>query len=1289
MKRDFYSFIIFFLFFTGITSGQNINLHRTLDWSDAQITENKTDSNSSSIPSFRGATYTSTRPIFPLFSEQLRLDSKSEIKVVLKNTVFEPVTSNAIPDYFNQLTTSIQLTATVVEDREKHYARFYFIPLRKTGNDSYEKLVSFDAHIEINEHLGDPLASRGPEFKTKSELSEGSIYKISVNESGIVKLDYNFFKDQLGINPDQTNPVYIRVLGNGGGVLPEPVLAERIDDLQEVAAKFIGEDDQTFNEGDYLIFYAEGPHGWDYSHQDQAFHMTKNIYEDFNYYFIQIGNEIAQRIQVRDTENAADYSTSTFDDYLRLEEDKVNLLGKYRTPGSGKTWFGDEFSGTRSKDYSDHFAFPGIVPSDTIRFQVSFAARSDQNSQYHITINGETFSRSISKVNLGDVENKYARIGTIQNFIIASDEDIQQVEINYPPLSGTNSSGWLDYIELNARRSLDFSGTQLEFRDRFSAQYPITGYQIGTGSIIPEVWDITNPSVTVQQEFVSDGEAVNFNVASDGEIREFIAFNPEGPFINAIANGEVENQNLHGLQQADLLIIYHEDFEAAAERLVMHRRDFSQYSVASAEITKVFNEFSGGAQDPTAIREFARMLYGRSPDFRYLLLIGDGSYDMRRRNENIDDDNFIPVYETNQSLDPISSFPSDDYYSLLSDSEGGNLKGAIDIAVGRLPVSTAEEANAVVTKLINYDLNPETLGDWRLKLGFVADDEDNNLHLNQTDRIATRIDTTYDFFNLEKLYLDAFPQESTPGGERYSQINEGINNNVFKGMLALNYLGHGGHNGWAQERVLRIPEIQGWKNLHKLPLFVTATCSFTGYDEPSYVSAGEEVLLNPQGGGIGLLTTVRAVYSSSNERLTREVFELIFERVDGKYLPIGEVMRIAKNNNPADTLDINARKFSIIGDPSMLLALPKHQVVATNINGTPVHTAIDTIGAMDKVTVRGEIQDIENQKLTGFNGTLFTTVFDKPLVANTLANDAKSIKRSFEIQNKVLFKGSSTVQNGEFEFSFVVPEDINFDYGHGKMSFYASNGLDEDAAGVYNDFIIGGVSDQGISDDEGPEILIYMDDESFVFGGTTDPNPILLLYLSDDNGINILGNSIGHDLEAVIDDNTQNSIILNDFYESTLDDYTSGVVRYPLSDLEAGRHSIGVTAWDISNNFSEAYTEFVVAKDLKTAITHILNYPNPFSESTTFQFEHNLAGESVDVIIQIFSISGRLIKTIEALNVISAGNKVGDIVWEGLDDSGHQIARGLYFYKVILKHQGTNGEKESTESKFKKLVIVK
>jgi hypothetical protein len=373
----------------------------------------------------------------------------------------------------------------------------------------------------------------------------------------------------------------------------------------------------------------------------------------------------------------------------------------------------------------------------------------------------------------------------------------------------------------------------------------------------------------------------------------------------------------------------------------------------------------------------------------------------------------------------------------------------------------------------------------------------------------------------------------------------------------------------------------------------------------------------------------------------------------------------------------------------MLLALPKHQVVATNINGTPVHTAIDTIGAMDKVTVRGEIQDIENQKLTGFNGTLFTTVFDKPLVANTLANDAKSIKRSFEIQNKVLFKGSSTVQNGEFEFSFVVPEDINFDYGHGKMSFYASNGLDEDAAGVYNDFIIGGVSDQGISDDEGPEILIYMDDESFVFGGTTDPNPILLLYLSDDNGINILGNSIGHDLEAVIDDNTQNSIILNDFYESTLDDYTSGVVRYPLSDLEAGRHSIGVTAWDISNNFSEAYTEFVVAKDLKTAITHILNYPNPFSESTTFQFEHNLAGESVDVIIQIFSISGRLIKTIEALNVISAGNKVGDIVWEGLDDSGHQIARGLYFYKVILKHQGTNGEKESTESKFKKLVIVK
>ncbi|MDX1410135.1 MAG: C25 family cysteine peptidase, partial [Saprospiraceae bacterium] len=364
-----------------------------------------------------------------------------------------------------------------------------------------------------------------------------------------------------------------------------------------------------------------------------------------------------------------------------------------------------------------------------------------------------------------------------------------------------------------------------------------------------------------------------------------------------------------------------------------------------------------------------------------------------------------------------------------------------------------------------------------------------NLHLNQSEDISSGVESAYSLLNLNRIYLDAFQQMSTPGGARYPDVNAAINNNMFKGVLAVNYLGHGGHLGWSQERILGIADIQSWTNYNRLPLFVTATCSFTGYDEPTYQSAGEQVLLNPGGGAVALLTTVRPVYASSNKRLTEAVFEQLFEKVNGAYLPLGEVMRIAKNSNQEDTININARKFAIIGDPSMYLALPEHAVVVTEVNGNPIGGAPDTARALDEVRIRGEVRDQAGNKLSAFNGKASITVFDKPVVVRTLANDPKSFEREFRNLSRIIFKGSATVTNGEFVTAFVVPGDIDFSYGNGKVSIYATDGVSVDAGGSYQDLVIGGTSGNAEPDTEGPDIRIFLNNESFVSGDKTGRDP--------------------------------------------------------------------------------------------------------------------------------------------------------------------------------------------------------
>lgn len=1261
-----------------------INLSKTITWDAKPIVQNSGEGAGVEIWSFEGATYNPRHPSLPYFMERFTLDAPGQLSYEIRDAQYEAFDKKPSPDDI-YLSENLKINTAVEQDRRQFYGKVFFIPIRKVGASRYERLVSFELVIRHSpQAIATPRGGGGP---NNSILRDGNIYKVAVTNTGMHTIGYDFLKNDLQIDIDNVDPRKIHLLGNGGGPLPEAVGDPRPEDLQDNAIQIVGEEDGSFDAGDYILFYAEGPNKWVYDTAKNAYVRRTNIYDDKNYYFIKIDGQDGKRIGSQTSLSPTAYTSNVFDDYDRIEEDRYNILSEANgAQGSGQEWFGDPFNPTRERSY-DALNFPNLNLEEDILLNVRMAARSRSQSRFSVTAAGQNFnSANINSVNFADSETSdHATLALISERLKANGDNIP-VTVTYPAVGDGTNEAWLDYIEVNVRRQLTMSGTQMDFRDQKTTEHSSSLFEMRQANGSTVVWEVSDPTQAKRQQTELNGSTLSFGINTNNILREFIAFDANASFEQPEAIGQIGNQNLHSIDNVDLVIITHKDFQAAAERLAEHRRQHSELAVETVLVDEVYNEFSSGRVDPTAIRDFARLLFERTSRFRYLLLFGDGSFDPRDAYGYGKE--FIPVFETHESMLPVLAYPSDDYYALLNTGEGGNLRGALDIAVGRIPTRTSQEADAVVNKIINYDSSPNTLGDWRNRLTFIADDEDANKHIRDSDTIAEGTKDDHPVFNINKVFFDAFQQESTPGGARYPKAQESLNRDIFRGVLVVNYLGHGGSRGWAQERVLTQADIDSWNNFDKLPLFVTATCSFTGYDEPQITTAGEQTFLKADGGAIALFSTTRAVYATSNFRLTTNVFDTIFQQVYSERQTIGEILRNAKNSSSADTTGDNARKFTLIGDPSMFLAVPRFNVVTTTINGNAISTGtIDTIKALQKVTIEGLVQDEQGNVISDFNGKVYPTIFDKELQITTLAQDPGSQRKDFNIQKNILFKGVASVTNGRFKFTFVVPKDIDYQFGRGKISYYAENGSMIDAHGESTEIIIGGADENALNDDQGPMVEVFMNSEDFIFGGNTDPDPTLLVKLSDDNGINVVGNSIGHDLTGVLDQNTQNTYVLNDFYEAELDDYTRGEVRFPLFDLAPGKHEIRVKAWDIANNSSEGFTEFFVADSEASALSHVLNYPNPFTTNTDFRFEYNQRNQSIDVQVQIFTVSGRLVKTIQD-QLFNEGGSLR-LNWDGKDDYGDQLAKGVYVYKIKVQSAENLDERNRAESDFERLVILK
>ena len=1168
---------------------------------------------------------------------------------VIENPVFEEIEAEIQDNVLKNVPDNIAVNTTLLKSANEYKQELKIVPIKKENGKVY-RLVSFQ--LKSVPVALEKSATQTFEWKDQSILNSGIWQKISTSGKGIYKIPYSTLSS-WGF----TNPQNVGVYGAGGTPLSENPGDIAYDDLPQCAV-WHGQSDGA----DCLFFYAPGVTVWK-ANSSGYFTHRNNDYATRGYFFLNENANSKKELETLPevTEDATQTITS-FDDFAFYEQDRYNLLPL----GSGKSWYGDRFGLNTNRSYNIAISDPD--KGEDARLLVKGAARSSSNSRFEVSVSSTSLGYvNFSSIDRNETYGSFADEGQ-SLYNITSFEDQLDIDLVYEA-SDVNAEAWLDYIELNYRRNLTVGSNPVFFRDVESVGSDnIIEFEITNGSSDSKILDVTDFANASEVPFSMSGNTMVAKRPGD-ELREYVVFNPNAEFKEPNLVDEIENQNLHGLSTPEFLIISHSNFLSSAEELAAFHRDYDGMDVAVVNVEKVYNEFSSGTKSATGIRNFIKMFYDRGEGLKYVLLLGDGSYD----NKGIDPErnNFIPTYQSANSLTPTSSFVTDDYFVLLDDGESVT-NGAIDLGIGRIPAETSYQAQLVVDKIKRY-YQPEALGDWRNVITFIGDDENSGDHMKYSEALANAVNKNNSAFVTDKIYFDAYAEQSTPSGDQYPDVNAAINKRVNDGVLILNYMGHANSRYLAHERVLDISDINAWSNTNTLPIFVTATCEFSRFDTDN-TSGGEYVLFNPNGGAIGLFSTTRVVYSIPNFTLSKSFYRYIFANdTNGEHYRMGDVMRLAKVSIGNS---INKRNFSLLADPALRLSFPKYKIVTSTINQEDAVSSRETLGALEKVTITGYVSDVFGNKIDNFNGELTSTVYDKEVSMQTLGNNGQQ-PVNFKVRENVIYKGESSVSNGNFTFSFVVPKDISYNIGEGKIVYYAEDGL-EDAHGAFTNFDIGG-SSGNITDSQGPEIELFLDSHDFKSGDKTGRNPLLLANLSDENGINTVGTGIGHDITAVIDDDYSNVFVLNNYYQSNTDDYTSGTISFPISGLSEGKHTLKLKAWDVANNSSEVEVEFEVTGDL--IISDIRNYPNPVTDHTYFVLEHNQAGATLDVIFDIYDMYGRSIDRFQT-SVGSNGSTTNPVRWD-IAESNIADTQGIYIYRAIVQNS-----KGIIASKSGKMIIA-
>ncbi|MCI0708260.1 MAG: type IX secretion system sortase PorU [Ignavibacteriae bacterium] len=1143
-------------------------------------------------------------------------------------------------------------------------ARVYTRIIVRLEFDAGEKISTVDHFIaEIN---AKPMPKLQRSTIIDSPLAQGDWYKLDIAESGIYKLDSEFFTSR-GITVGNINS--IRIYGNDGTSLPEDVVAPRPDGLVEIPRYVVDSDnDNLFDAGDAVFFYGKSTRGWTYNPTQKTFNHYINYYTETNSYFLTFGGTLGLEMDSLASLNSpSPHVPQHFQQKLFVEEELFNHGGNGLS--SGRQWWGKTFD-TETRSHTFTNLLNDIVTTEPVTYRYVFLSRSATVDTFRITENGIPIGNPVftSPTNLQSIEGlKYYRTPVFTVTHSGQYPDERSVLRFTFGLSSSSALGWVDWFEVLYRSEFNAVNDVLSFTSPDTnavVEYQLSGFSNRETQVF-DVTDFRDVRRIVNLDIPSGDPTVCTFQANQiqGGVSEFIAVGANG-YKTPAAVTKLANSNLHGEPTgADFVIISPAEFIPAANRLKAHREqpgdDYLKTIVVDVE--SIFNEFSSGVLDPMAIRDFLRYAstnWALRP--QYVLLFGDGSYDYKDNLNRQIKENWIIPFESLNSVHQIESYASDDQYILL---EPNSLR--VSMAMGRLPVQSLSEADSVVSKIIRYETELP-FGAWRNRITFVADDgltstrDEFSLHTGQAELLAQSY--TPASFDRRKIFIVEYPTTLSTTGRRKPTANNSIVDAINNGTLIINYTGHGNTEWWSHEYIFaEVEDLPKLTNVDRLCLLVASTCDYARWDLPSDRSAGEKIVADMSGGAIAVVTAIRSVYSDNNSLFNNTLFSYLFAKDSLSRPPrIGDAMKATKQlliPAASSTRErINHFKYHLLGDPTVRLAVPRLPAAVDTVAGAPAADTV-SIQTLGRTTLNGRVMSAGGTTSTGFTGTALVEVFDtKRAIA---VPEWGSF--TFQKNGSLLYRGEVSVTGGIYQAEFPIPKDVSYNPGNARISVYAwDNNID--GVGFTETVRIEGTDTTAVVDTAGPLINVYLDSESFRSGDVVKPDAILIVELFDSSGINTSTAGIGHRLEAVLS-TQQQPIDLTDFYRGNLDTFRSGTVVYPLNGLQEGRHSLTLRAWDIHNNSArvDAYFEVRAASD--AAIYNVLNFPNPFSNTTTFTFQRN-SFEPVDVEIKIYTLAGRLI---ESITVPSVADRFVQVPWNGRDRDGNELANGVYFYKVITR----------------------
>lgn len=1082
-----------------------------------------------------------------------------------------------------------------------------------------------------------PMMAGIHSYAERSVLADGHWVKIRVSESGVCRMSFSELRS-AGLEPSQ-----VRVFGYGGAQKEQDFSKRNIDDLPQVPV-YVGED--------YILFYVQGPISWTYN--GSRFAHTRNTYSDFGYYLL--SDDAGAMLPFPEAEAVSGSPTDvTYYSYYQVQDkDSVNLIDRTGVSGGGRTFYGEQFAAGQTRTFT--FSTP-YANGDNSSVYIDMAANAATTSTVKAQLNN-TSSKSIYISSIPD-HYTFGVAGTI-SMNGASEEQNQRVTMQFVN-SNASALAWLNYIEITTPSELVMTGSYMGIRSLVNRNTtnPVR-FLLRNTTASTQIWDVTDlAAIQRMPTTMVDDQLAWVGTQADG-VHEYIAVNTDGTkFVQAEVVGEVKNQNLHALSNIDYIIICPEGYEDVSEDLAKAHEAKQAITYAIVTDQQVYNEFSSGTPDATAYRWLMKMLYDRAKNGigqqpRWLLLMGHGTFDNRKLLRN-SGTSLLLTYQSKNSVNEIKAYATDDYFAYLDDNEGAiDTQGRMDIGVGRLPVESLDEARTTVDKLIQYIRNEQT-GKWKNQLVYLADDGENGTHTETAEKSAELVRIKNPDFIVHKIFLDAYPQEVNASGESYPLAKNRVLNLLKNGVLFFDYSGHGGYNAITNESILNLKDIAGMTNKNQA-FWLFATCNFAQCDAGKR-SAAETAVLNPKGGAIGILAATRTVYAPQNTNLNRSVCDTLFGHSDVFHydMTLGEAISIGKNLLGSDE---NKLAYVLLGDPCMRLNYPTDYHVETL-------TEMDTLNALSVQHVEGRIIDEDLNTVSDFNGKVDITIYDKMQSIPTRDNDNAGGDPRVVAYNdypNTIFSGATDVKDGLFNYTFMVPKDIRYNFDNGRIVYYAvtSDSLETaEAVGHFEQFIIGGSGSIVTIDTVGPEMEIYLNSPAFRNGDKTYATPRFFANLYDENGINTAGAGIGHDLMLIIDEDPKMIYSLNEYFTAANNSYQAGQVSYLMEELANGPHSLTFRAWDLLNNSTTKSLNFIVEAGLDPSIYNVTTYPNPVQQSGVVHLvvNYDQPDELIETEIYLYNTAGQMVYSHKQDNP--------DAVSINLPSLG--LNTGVYIYSVKIK----------------------